>query len=62
MTDRADSNTVKTIMDQFLKDEGVRARLRMILKRERNDWEKWLQVELEYFMSQMPGIHVEREI
>ncbi len=39
MTDRADSNTVKTIMDQFLKDEGVRARLRMILKRERNDWE-----------------------
>lgn len=62
MTDRADSNTVKTIMDQFLKDEGVRARLRMILKRERNNWEKWLQVELEYFMSQMPGIHVEREV
>jgi len=62
MTERADANTVKTIMDEFLKDEGVRARLRMILKRERNDWEKWLQVELEYFMTQLPGVYVEREI
>lgn len=62
MTDRADSVTVKTIMDEFLKDEGVRSRLRMILKRNRNDWEKWLQVELEYFISQTPGTQVEREV
>jgi hypothetical protein len=62
MTDKADSNTVKTIMDEFLKDEGVRARLRMILTRKRNDWEKWLQVELEYFITQLPNIFVEREI
>ena len=62
MTERADANTVKTIMDEFLKDEGVRARLRMILNRNTNDWEKWLQIELEYFMINLPNIFVEREV
>lgn len=59
---KADAITVRTIMDQFIKDEGVKARLRMIRERDRNDWEKWLQVELEYFITQTEGIQVEREI
>ncbi|MDX6042808.1 hypothetical protein [Scandinavium lactucae] len=62
MTDKADAITVRTIMEQFVKDEGVKSRLRMIRKRDRNDWEKWLQVELEYFISQTEGIQVEREV
>lgn len=62
MTYKADAITVRTIMDQFLKDEGVKARLKMIRERNRNDWEKWLQVELEYFITQTEGIQVEREI
>lgn len=49
-------------MNQFIKDEGVKARLRMIREREKNGWEKWLQVELEYFISQTQGIHVDREV
>lgn len=62
MTIKADAITVRTIMDQFIKDEGVKARLRMIRERNRNDWEKWLQIELEYFISQTEGISVDREV
>ena len=62
MSYKADAITVRTIMDQFIKDEGVKARLKMIRERDRNDWEKWLQVELEYFITQTEGIQVDREI
>ncbi|HFN3498362.1 TPA: hypothetical protein ACHFM6_000231 [Enterobacter hormaechei] len=62
MTERADSITVRSIITKFLEDEYIKSRLRLIKLRERNDWEKWLQVELEYFISQSPGVHVEREV
>ncbi|QIM42033.1 hypothetical protein [Leclercia adecarboxylata] len=62
MTEKADAITVRTIMEQFVKDEGVKARLQMIRDRNTNDWEKWLQVELQYFISKLPKVHVEREI
>ncbi|HEP0936952.1 TPA: hypothetical protein QIX40_004390 [Enterobacter roggenkampii] len=62
MSYKADAITVRIIMDQFIKDEGVKARLKMIRERDRNDWEKWLQVELEYFITQTEGIQVDREI
>lgn len=62
MSDKADAITVRSIMDQFIKSESVKSRLKMIRERDRNDWEKWLQVELEYFISQTDGIYVDREI
>lgn len=40
----------------------MKVRLKMIRERDRNDWEKWLQVELEYFITQTEGIQVDREI
>ena len=62
MTEKADSITVRSILKKFLEDENIRSRLRLIKSRNRNDWEKWLQVELEYFISQSPNVHVEREV
>lgn len=62
MTERADARTVRTILTTFLEDEHIKSKLRLIRKRNRNDWEKWLQVELEYFISKLPNVHVEREI
>ncbi|WP_409076065.1 hypothetical protein ACF2G4_20245 (plasmid) [Pantoea sp. C3] len=62
MTLKADAITVRGIMDQFVKDETVKKKLRFICEKERNDWEKWLQLELEYFMCNLDGIEVDREI
>jgi hypothetical protein len=62
MTIKADAITVKTIMEQFIKDDVVKKKLRMICSSKRNDWEKWLQLELEYFMTTIEGINIEREI
>jgi hypothetical protein len=62
MTIKADAITVRSIMESFVKDANVKARLRLICERDRNDWEKWLQVELEYFISQTEGLSVEREV
>lgn len=62
MPEKTDAITVRSIMESFIKDEGVKARLRYIRENDKNDWEKWLQVELEYFIFQTDGIYVEREV
>lgn len=62
MSTKADGITVRSIMDQFIKDETVKEKLRFICVKKRNDWEKWLQLELEYFISNLEGITVDREI
>lgn len=62
MTYKADAITVRSIMDQFIKNDMIKEKLRYICTKERNDWEKWLQLELEFFMSNLPGIIVDREI
>jgi len=62
MTYKADSITVRSIMDQFIKNDVIREKLRYICANKRNDWEKWLQMELEFFMSDLDGIMVDREI
>ena len=62
MTEKADAITVRSILIKFLEEEHIKSRLRLIRSRDRNDWEKWLQVELEYFISQTSGVNVEREV
>ena len=48
-------------MESFVKDANVKARLRSICERDRNDWEKWLPVELVYFISQTESLSIKRE-
>jgi len=61
MTIKADAITVRSIMESFVKDANMKARLRLICERDRNDWKKWLHVEFEYFISQTESLSVEGE-
>ncbi|KFC88525.1 hypothetical protein [Hafnia alvei] len=59
----ADFITVKALVDLFIKQEHIINRLDMIKNQSINDWEKWLQLELEFFMRQHESIaNVEREV
>ena len=60
--EKQDAMTVRGIMDRFLKSEPIQNRLRFILTKDINDWEKWLQLELQYFMTTIDGIEVEKEV
>lgn len=62
MTLRADAITVRGIMDSFIKDETIKKKLRYICTNKINDWEKWLQFELQHYMAGLEGIIVSREI
>lgn len=62
MTLKADAVTVRVIMDQFIKNETIKAKLRYICMNKINDWEKWLQFEIQHYMSNIEGISVSREI
>ncbi|NYB31533.1 hypothetical protein [Pantoea agglomerans] len=57
-----DLQTVKDLIDLFLHDNVIRNKLRSICISKRNDWEKWLQLELEFFINSLSGYTVEREI
>lgn len=60
--EKADFNTVKALVDLFIKQDHIINRLDMIKNQSINDWEKWLQLELEFFMRQHESIaNVERE-
>lgn len=48
--EKADFNTVKALVDLFIKQDHIINRLDMIKNQSINDWEKWLQLELEFFM------------
>ncbi|ELY2855195.1 hypothetical protein SMC92_002230 [Cronobacter dublinensis] len=57
-----DFKTVKQIMEAFLLNDIIRKKLRMICNSKRNDWEKWLQLELEFFISSLDGFNIDREV
>ncbi|AKF37311.1 hypothetical protein LI89_15640 [Yersinia enterocolitica] len=58
---KADFIIVRGIVDSFLKDETIRSKLAYISDKKTNDWEKWLQIELEYFMKNKHQLIVLRE-
>jgi len=62
ITIKADAITVRAIMESFVKDANVKVRLRSICERDRNDWEKWLPIELIYFISQTESLSIKREV
>ncbi len=61
--ERADFNTVKALIHMFLEQEHIKNRLDMICNNKISDWEKWLQLELEFYMSHHDSIkEIEREV
>ncbi|MEG3135653.1 hypothetical protein SC206_19020 [Rouxiella sp. T17] len=57
-----DFRTIKSIMKLFLDQPEIINKLRYINSKKIGDWEKWLQLELEYFIQELDGIEVEREL
>ncbi|NYS29472.1 MULTISPECIES: hypothetical protein [unclassified Pantoea] len=62
MTLNSDFNTVKEIMEGFLLDDSIRKKLLSICRTKRNDWEKWFQLELEFYISSLKNFTVDREV
>lgn len=62
MSLNADFKTVKAIMEDFLQDETIRKKLRVICSSKLNAWEKWLQLELAFYISSLDGFVVDREV
>ncbi len=62
MSINADFKTVKTLMEDFLQDEVIKRKLRVICGSRLNDWEKWLQLELSFYISSLDNFIVDREV
>lgn len=61
MTEKNDFETVIYCVESFLKEKNTRNKLNHILEKGSNDWEKWLQIELEYYMEHVQGYIARRE-
>ncbi|HAT1528722.1 TPA: hypothetical protein I8W52_003960 [Morganella morganii] len=61
--ERADFNTVKALIHMFVEQDHIKNRLDMIYTNKISDWEKWLQLELEFYISHHDSItEIEREV
>ncbi|NQE77087.1 hypothetical protein [Pantoea ananatis] len=61
MTLNADFGLVKNSIDAFLASKNIKEKLAHILEKGTNDWEKWIQIELEYFLEKELGYMAKRE-
>ncbi|MEX2941381.1 hypothetical protein [Serratia fonticola] len=60
---RYDLKFIQSLVDDFLCDQVIRNRLTMIKGHDVNDWEKWLQVELEYYLRTTNKVkNIKREV
>jgi len=57
-----DFETVKESLYAFLADKNVKNKLSHILDKNTNDWEKWFQIEFEYFLEHSLGYSAKREV
>jgi len=57
-----DFNTVKESLQAFLTDKNTKTKLSHILDKGTNDWEKWLQIEFEYYLEHILKYKARREV
>lgn len=57
-----DFNTVKESLDAFLADKNTKSKLSHILDKGTNDWEKWFQIEFEYYLEHILKYKAKREV
>lgn len=58
----ADFKILNKAISSFLKEASIKEKLQHILKRPNRDWEKWLQVELEYHLENHCRCDAKREV
>ncbi|MEQ9995630.1 MULTISPECIES: hypothetical protein [Pectobacterium] len=59
---KQDLETIKESLYSFLYKKDIKNKLSHILAKGTNDWEKWLQIEFEYFLENDMGYIAKREI
>lgn len=59
---RKDFETVKETLLAFLADKNTKAKMSHILDKGTSDWEKWFQIEFEYYIENSLGYSAKREI
>lgn len=57
-----DFGTVKETLLGFLSEKSIKEKMSHILDKGTNDWEKWFQIEFEYFIEHSLGYSAKREI
>lgn len=58
----SDFETVKHSLKEFLRDKNTKAKLSHILDKKSNDWEKWFQIEFEFFLEHTLKYSAKREV
>lgn len=62
MSQQRDFEFVVAIVQDFVSQKQIKNRLQMIINESIKDWEKWLQLELEYFLRTRENVsEVQRE-
>ncbi|MXP51793.1 hypothetical protein FD737_01630 [Pantoea sp. Seng] len=62
MSETEDFKLVKNLLLEFIKKKEIKARFSHVIDNEYNDWEKWFQIEFEYFLLDQKGFHTRREL
>ncbi|MCS3429538.1 hypothetical protein [Klebsiella sp. BIGb0407] len=62
MSESKDFKLVKELLLEFIKKKEVKSRLSHVVANEYNDWEKWFQIEFEYFLLNEKYFHTRREL
>lgn len=57
-----DFSILVKLLNSFLSDVEVKKRLHSIVRSKTNDWEKWFQIEFEFFVNSKKKYFVKREV
>jgi len=62
MSENEDFKLVKNLLTEFIKKKEIKARFAHIIANDYNDWEKWFQIEFEYFLLNEKDFRTRREL
>lgn len=62
MSELEDFKLVNNLLLEFIKKKEVKAKFAHVVDNEYNDWEKWFQIEFEYFLLNEKNFHTRREL
>lgn len=62
MSELQDFNLVKCLLLEFLTRKEIKEKFAYVIKNEYNDWEKWFQIEFEYFLLNKKKFKTRREL
>ncbi|PWW04972.1 hypothetical protein [Mangrovibacter plantisponsor] len=59
---KKDGTDIKNLISDFMSVSHIKSKLGFIKNKEISDWEKWLQLELQYYIDSTEKYEVEREV